>query len=68
MAHPFFAAYLGQPGIIEILQKVVVALALAEQMSRKTSVDGRIHPHDFRNLMNRVLRRAVELEGSTSVN
>lgn len=67
-AHPFFAAYLGQPGIIEVLQKMVVALALAEQMARRTSVDGRIYPADFRNLMNRVLRRAVELEGGINVN
>jgi hypothetical protein len=58
---------LGQTGIIEILQKLVVALALAEQMARRTSVDGRIYPSDFRNLMNRVLRRAVDLEGSTNV-
>lgn len=65
-AHPFFAAYLGQTGIIEMLQKLVVALALAEQMARRTAPDGRIWPADLRNLMNRVLRRVAELEGTTN--
>jgi hypothetical protein len=60
-AHPFFAPYLGQPGMLELLQKLVVSLALAECLARMASPDGRITPSDFRNYMNRVLRRAAQM-------
>ena len=63
-AHPFFAPYLDQQGMIELLQKLVMSLALAEQMARRTSTDGRIMPADFRNYMNKVLRRTSEVEGA----
>ena len=62
-AHPFFAPYLDQRGMVELLQKLVMSLALAEQMARRTSTDGRIMPADFRNYMNKVLRRTSEIEG-----
>ena len=62
MAHPFFAPHLGDSGILELLQKFVLSLALAERMARQTSQDGLVAPGDFRNYMNRVLRRASELE------
>lgn len=62
-AHPFFAAYLGDKGFLELLQKFVVALALAERMARQVSRDGLVAPSDFRNFMNRVLLYASELEG-----
>ena len=65
MAHPFFAAYLDNPGFLEILQKVVLALALAEKMARQTSKSGLISPGDFRMYMNRVLRRASAIEADT---
>lgn len=63
MAHPFFAPYLEQRGMVELLQKLVVSLALAEHMARNSSSDGRIMPEDFRNYMNKVLRRASSIEG-----
>ncbi len=62
-AHPFFAPYLGQQGMVELLQKLVIALALAEHMARTSSTDGRVLPADFRNYMNKVLRRASEIQG-----
>lgn len=61
-AHPFFAPYLGDPSALELIQKLVLSLALAERIARQVSNDGRIAPGDFRNLMNRVLRRATHLE------
>ena len=65
-AHPFFASHLDQQNMIELLQKLVMSLALAEQMARKTSTDGRVFPQDFRNYMNKVLKRASQIEGSTN--
>lgn len=62
MAHPFFASHLGDRGVLEVLQKFVLSLALAERMARQTSRDGLVAPGDFRNFMNRVLRRASEIE------
>ena len=63
MAHPFFAKYIGMKGFLELIQKFVVALALAERMARKINGDGRVAPDEFRNFMNRVLRRVSEIEG-----
>jgi hypothetical protein len=62
MAHPFFAPYLHTVGFLELLQKFVISLALAERMARRIHTDGLIAPDDFRNFMNRVLRYASELE------
>lgn len=62
MAHPFFAPYLGNKDFIEILQKFVLALALAERMARETASNGLVNPSDFRMYMNKVLRRASEIE------
>jgi len=62
MAHPFFAAHLGDRGFLELLQKFVVALALAERMARQVSKGGLVAPSDFRNFMNRVLLYASEFE------
>jgi hypothetical protein len=62
MAHPFFARYLDDKGFLELLQKFVLALALAERMSRRLSRNGTITPGDFRNYMNRVLRYAADIE------
>lgn len=64
VGHPFFAPYLDQKGAIQLLQKLVIALALAEHMARSTSTNGQVMPEDFRNYMNIVLRRASEIEGS----
>jgi hypothetical protein len=62
MAHPFFSPYLNTPGSLELLQKFVIALALAERMARKVHRDNLVAPDEFRNYMNKVLRRAAELE------
>jgi histidine kinase/DNA gyrase B/HSP90-like ATPase len=65
MAHPFFAPYLDNSEFLELLQKFVLALALAEKMARQTAKNGLISPGDFRMYMNRVLRRASSIEADT---
>lgn len=62
MAHPFLAPYLDKKELLELIQKFVLALALAEKMARRTSKNGLISPGDFRTFMNKVLRRAGEIE------
>lgn len=64
MAHPFLARYIGMKGFLELIQKFVVALALAERMARRINGNGLVAPDDFRNFMNRILRRASEIEGN----
>jgi hypothetical protein len=63
MAHPFFEGYLDDQRCLELLQRFVIALALAERMARKLSANGLVSPANFRNFMNRVLRYASEIEG-----
>jgi hypothetical protein len=60
--HPFFEPYMGDLRMIELLQRFVLALALAEKMARQATSDERIHADDFRNNMNRVLRYASRIE------
>jgi hypothetical protein len=62
MAHPFIAPYLDKKDLLELLQKFVLSLALAEKMARQTSKNGLIEPGDIRTYMNKVLRRAAEIE------
>ena len=62
MAHPFVAPYLDKKDLLDLLQKFVMALALAEKMARQTSRNGLIAPGDLRTYMNKVLRRAAEIE------
>jgi len=62
MAHPFFAAHLDNGEHLELLQKFVMALALAERMARQTSRNGLVSPGDFRAYMNKILRRATDIE------
>lgn len=62
MAHPFFAPYLDNKDFLELLQKFVLSMALAERMARETATNGLISPSDFRMYMNKVLRRASEIE------
>ena len=62
MAHPFLAAYFDKRDHLELMQKFVLALALAEKMARQTSKNGLVAPGDFRTYMNKVLRRAGEIE------
>lgn len=62
LAHPFFIPYVEKKDTLELLQQFVLALALAEKMARLTSTNGLVEPGDIRNYMNRVLRRASEIE------
>lgn len=62
LAHPFLAPYLDKKELLELLQKFVLALALAEKMARQTSKNGLIEPGEIRTYMNKVLRRAAEIE------
>lgn len=61
-AHPFLARYIDSRDSLELLQKLVLSLALAERMARQTSAEGLISPSEFRMHMNRVLRRVGEIE------
>ncbi len=63
--HPFFRPYLDKPPFLEILQKVVLSLSLAEKMARRNAKNGLVAPSDFRAYMNRVLRRASEIEADS---
>lgn len=60
--HPFFAAYIDNRDSLELLQKFVLSLALAERMARQTATNGFVRPGDIRMLMNKVLRRAGDIE------
>ena len=60
-SHPFFVKYLDKPGALEILQNIILSLALAERMARRVKEKDCISPDDFRNYMNRVLRRVGEM-------
>jgi hypothetical protein len=62
MAHPFFLPYLNIKGSLELIQKFVISLALAERMARKIHGESLVAPDDFRNFMNKVLRYASEIE------
>lgn len=64
LAHPFFAGYIDDKGFLELLQRFVISLALAERMARQTARNGLISPGDIRMHMNKVLRRASEIEKS----
>lgn len=61
-SHPFFKPYLEKADMLKILHEFVLSLALAEKMSRLTSTNGLIDPADIRTHMNKVLRRATEIE------
>ena len=61
-AHPFLAPYLDHRDSLALLQKFVLSLALAERMALQVSSNGLISPSDFRMYMNKVLRRAGEIE------
>lgn len=60
--HPFFAAYLDRKEFLELIQRLVISLALAEKMARRVHPDGRVDVSDFRMYMNRVLRHVGDLE------
>ena len=60
--HPFFEPYIQDIKMLELLQKFVLALALAEKLARISSQNNLIHASDFRSYMNRVLRYASEIQ------
>lgn len=60
--HPFFSPYFASQGLLELLQKVVIAIALVEKMARRVSPTGQIDVSDFRGIMNRVLRYIGDME------
>jgi hypothetical protein len=57
LLHPFFSIYVNDPGILELIQKLVISLALAEKMARisTSNPDGSIEPSDLRTFMNKIL-------------
>ncbi|ODS42964.1 MAG: hypothetical protein MSIBF_06840 [Candidatus Altiarchaeales archaeon IMC4] len=65
-SHPFFEPYIDNLQMLELLQKFVLSLALAEKLARQSSKDNMIHAGDFRNYMNRVLRYASEIRGGSN--
>lgn len=60
-SHPFFEPYLKDYHMIELLQKFVLSLALAEKLSRNESADSKVDAADFRMHMNLVLRYAGKI-------
>jgi hypothetical protein len=62
VAHPFFVPLIDDRLALELVQKFVIAMALAERMARQIYRDDRIAPADLRNLMNKVLLNASQLE------
>lgn len=62
MSNTFFSGLLDDGRYLELLQKFVMALALAEKIARTTSRNEKIDPGDIRMRMNTVLRRAADLE------
>ncbi|GED55296.1 ATP-binding protein [Brevibacillus borstelensis] len=63
-AHPFISPYIQAANNLELIQKFVIALALAEKIARLTSSsqDSHVDPADFRIIMNKILKRISELE------
>ena len=61
-AHPFLTPYIDNRDSLVLLQKFVLSLALAERMALQISSNGLVSPSDFRMYMNKVLRRAGEIE------
>ncbi len=61
MANSFFSEFLENGASIQVLQKFVVALALAEKLAWSSAPDGKVSPGEVRTRMNTVLRKASEL-------
>lgn len=59
LSHPFFSNYVNDQGILELLQKFVISIGLAEKMARMSSnnSDNYIDPADLRTLMNKILTK-----------
>jgi hypothetical protein len=61
-AHPFFLPYMENRSMLELIQKFVISLALAEKLARQTSSNSKIDPADLRNYMNKVLLYASQIK------
>ena len=64
ISNSFFSDFLEDGKYLELLQKFVIALSLAEKLARITSKNGMIYAGDIRTSMNTVLRKASELARS----
>jgi hypothetical protein len=64
LLHPFFSAYINDSGILELLQKLVISLALAEKMARMSTSNSNysIDPSDIRTFMNKILTRISQIK------
>jgi len=60
--HPFFDPYIKDNSMLELLQKFVVALALAEKISRLNAKNNLVDAADFRTYMNLVLKYAGHIK------
>lgn len=61
-AHPFLAPYLHSQSSLDVMQRLVFALALSETMVRLQSSGGRVEAGAIRSKMNEVLRHAANAE------
>lgn len=66
-AHPFFLPYMDNRSMLELIQKFVISLALAEKLARQKSPNNMIDPADLRNYMNKVLRYASQIKEESKV-
>ncbi len=62
MANSFFSEFLENSTNLNVLQKFVIALALAEKLARVSAVNDCVSPGEVRTKMNAILRKASELE------
>jgi hypothetical protein len=65
-AHPFFMPYMENRSMLELKQKFVIAMALAEKLARQSSPNNMVDPADMRNYMNRVLLFAASVREDDS--
>ena len=61
MTNSFFAEFLDNGASLQVLQKFVIALALAEKLAWSVAADGLVSPGEVRTKMNSILRKASEL-------
>jgi hypothetical protein len=61
-AHPFFKPYLENNEMLDLINKFILSLALAEKMARLTSKNGLVEPGNIRAHMNMLLKRTSEIK------
>jgi hypothetical protein len=59
VAHPFFAEYINDDGILELIQKLVITISLAEKMAILSTTNENlfIEASDIRTFMNKILTK-----------